>query len=215
MFDQNTITASLTTCQNHAAAATRAETALATELSKIDSGGRTAEWMAGTEKAIRAKHEPAINAALAAVNKEFDQLRPSIPLWQDTTFLLSLEPLTKKVDGKINQVAEATCRAAYIAECSLMNPEQIRLHAANHIATGNFAALHLLCLVNNNKSDGTGWQAIDTTGIELPAQKTVLATIQTVKGIQATLENVWKSANGGRVSAADKLTAARLGGETA
>ncbi len=213
----NEIQTTLTKIREHKTTAQQVAEKLNAELAKIDSAGRTHEWVADKQREIRAKFTPAISDTLLAVTKLHDEIKPSQKFWESSKFVISTRPVsTPSSDNMYNpadQTAEAQARLSKMQEYSKMPSDLLHLHADAAKATEQYGVLHLINLENNSRdTTGAGWEPIDLAGLVLPDQEQALKLIQESNGTQLTIENIWKAATGGHVSAADRITAARLGG---
>lgn len=209
----------LTLIRAHQATAQRNAAALDAELTRMPTEGYTPDHKEQKAKEIRAKYVPLIGDALNEVKKLNDQIRPSTPLWESTTFVLSTRPVSPSLNNQphapaADGQAESVARLAKMTELSKMDSSLLHLHADAAKATGAYGTLHLINQENSTRSKEPGHKPVDMSGIVLPDQQQALSMLKEGQATQLELEHTWRTADNGRpINPAERITLARMKSE--
>ncbi|MFA6498776.1 MAG: hypothetical protein WC256_13980 [Desulfurivibrionaceae bacterium] len=221
MMDQTAVQEALAKVRAHRSAVDQAANAIKQGIASLPTEGLTNEYKEKKTQEVRARFIPSILAALSETTKINDQLRGTQAFYENTPFLMSLEPVSKRLNNAPaapaeNQVHEAQTRHALLAEYAKM-PNALLQAAADHAkAAGNYGHLHLASIENASRDQkDPSWKQISLDGLELPHQKEALNAIREAKAHQLFLENIWREAEGRKVDPSSAITAQRMMNEVA
>jgi len=214
-FDQLAESAKL--ARQHKQTAENAYNSLDTELARMPKEGYTPEYLAKKTAEIREKFVPVISNALVEVQKLSNQVMTSKPFWENRELILSGRAVSERASGYLWQAkdaaVEAVTRQSLMMEFSKMSNELLGLkfHAA---AANNEPGIAFLAhLENHGRAGQPGHVPFDLTIIPMMDQEQALSNIAEIKAIEVNLENVWRHADGRKVTPEQKIYAARLDNE--
>lgn len=216
MMTQEQIKAALNEIRQHRQTADNAAAAVTAGIASLPTHGMTGEYIAEKQKAVREKHVPSIISAISAVSDLNTQLRNSQAFYENTALLVSMEPVSKRLNGcptapAENPLHEAQTRHALLAEYALLPNTLLQAIADQAKASGDYGRLHLASIVNASRDEkDPTWKAIGLDGVDLPQQREALNSIKEGKAQQLFMEASWRASEGRKSDSSSMITAQRM-----
>lgn len=193
------------------------QASLTWEIKKIsDTQGLDADFREKKIKEVRAKATPEIYERLGVINSKNEQLKKqATPFWQDRKFVLSKALLTpaRKDDPTlpVEPDKESIARLSKLTEFSKMDDAHLRMTAENLIQEERHGELYLINLENDSRKGKAGWQPINLDGVKIPQRDTALKLLNEAQRMASTIHMQMQTAEGRKISPAEKITVARAG----